>query len=98
MTEEVKLTSILYRAWQRKLYSLVPSDDNRKQLYKYLYLLITTSNPAKFQQRLDAFVDSWAPKEAKFIEYFQSTYANRAGKCYHSYTKLYHMCNTLYIN
>ena len=74
MADEVKLTSMMYRAWQRKLYSLVSSDDNQKQLYKYLYLLITTTDPAKFQQCLDAFVSSWASKEEKFVDYFQSTY------------------------
>jgi len=69
------------RAWQRKLYAVVQDADNRAELYKYLWLLMTSSDPPVFQQHLHDFLVTWKDKEPKFMEYFQSTYVSRAGIC-----------------
>ena len=68
------------RAWQKKLYSLVQDPDSRTNLYQYLCLLISCSDPAKFREDLQDLLCVWRDREPKFIEYFQAAYANRAGK------------------
>jgi len=69
------------RAWQRKLYAVVQDADNGAELYKYLWLLMTSSDLPVFQQHLHDFLVTWKDKEPKFMEYFQSTYVSRAGIC-----------------
>ena len=68
------------RGWQRKLYSLVQNAANRTELYQCLCLLITCSESEQFQEHLKDVLSAWSGKEPKFIEYFQTTYANRTGR------------------
>ena len=64
---------------QRKLYSLVQNADSRTELYQYLWLLISSPDPEEFCKHLQWLLATWKERESKFIEYFQSAYANRAG-------------------
>ena len=57
---------------------LTPAD-SRTKLYQYLWLLISSPDPEEFCKHLQWLLATWKEREPKFIVYFQSAYANRAG-------------------
>ena len=58
---------------------LVQNADSRTELYECLWLLISIPDPEEFCKHLQWLLATWKEREPKFIEYFQSAYANRAG-------------------
>lgn len=68
-----------YRAWQKNLHSLVQNDTHKAEIYKYLWLLMTSRDPEAFQNDIKAFVSLWKGTEPRFMTYFEETYANRVG-------------------
>ena len=69
-----------HRAWQKKLHTLVSSDEHKAEMYKYLHILMTTLDPTTLQDDLKAFMTLWQKKEPLFVTYFNQNYANRVGK------------------
>ena len=59
---------------------MVSSDEHKAEMYKYLHILMTTSDPATLQDDLKAFMTLWQKKEPLFVTYFNQNYANRVGK------------------
>ena len=70
----------IHRTWQKKLHTLVSSDEHKAEMYKYLHILMTTLDPATLQDDLKAFMTLWQKKEPLFVTYFNQNYANRVGK------------------
>ena len=58
---------------------MVQNGDNRTQLYQVLWLMILTPDPDQLHQYMQHLSTTWREKEPKFVEYFESAYANRAG-------------------
>ena len=72
--------TITCRAWQKNLHSLVQNDTHKAEMYKYLWLLMTSQDPEDFQHDIKAFILLWKNAEPRFITYFEDNYANRVGK------------------
>ena len=73
------IISLLYRAWQKKLHSLLQDSDHKAEIYKYLWMLVVEADPEVFQEKMATFVTFWEVSEPKFITYFKDYYANRVG-------------------
>lgn len=70
---------VYYRAWQRKLHSLVKNKDHQAELYACLWMLISEQDENTFLKNQDTFLSYWHNKEPEFVTYYQHEYMDRAG-------------------
>ena len=59
---------------------LVHDASHKAEIYKYLWLLMTESDPNSFHALMEGFLEVWDESEPKFAEYFREYYTNRVGE------------------
>ena len=74
-----KMYGIIDRAWQSKIHTLVKEESHKVEIYSCFLLLMTEEDKDVFSHHLQLFLQYWNDKEPSFTQYFQSTYASRAG-------------------
>ena len=86
-------TCLSYRAWQRKLYSLVKCQQHRAEMYAGLRMLMMEQSEEEFLKHQDTFMSYWQQKEAEFVAYYRQECKGRAGEylgsAVHSYYSYY---------
>ena len=73
------IIAYIYRAWQRKLHSVVSNSESRAELYACLWLLISEREVDKFLKNENNFLSYWNEKEEQFVKYYTEEYKDRAG-------------------
>ena len=68
----------IYRAWQRKLYSIVSDTENRAQIYACLWLLISDTDVKNFLKNENNFLSYWSKREEQFVKYYVEEYKEGA--------------------
>ncbi|XP_035215458.1 uncharacterized protein LOC118189032 [Stegodyphus dumicola] len=80
----------VHHTWHRKLFSMVPDCDLRKELYLNLTTLMEENNSGEFAIMMDNFLQKFLTRAPSFIKYFEEQYYCRANLWAMSYRNFPH--------